>query len=132
MSNIYPHLLDMTCLDDARRVYFLNLDVSFNDLSNEEKEAAYNSQLYLAEKYCKKLQERIAENQWTKVEDKMPNEFNPYVIGFSKDEYDVEIVGYEEDFKEWRDKNGRPHNVTHWMSLPTAPDFIDEDWEEEE
>ncbi len=47
------------------------------------------------------------------------------------DKATMEIVGYEEDFKEWRDKSGKPHNITHWMPLPTVPD-LDEDWEEEE
>lgn len=51
----------------------------------------------------------------------MPDEYNPYVIGFSQDEFDVEIVGYEQDFGEWRDKNGKPHNITYWMPLPEPP-----------
>ena len=40
------------------------------------------------------------------VKNEMPDECNPYVIGFSPDEFDVDIVGYEQDFGEWRDKNG--------------------------
>ena len=51
----------------------------------------------------------------------MPDEYNPYVIGFSQDEYDVEIVGYKQDFGEWRDKSGKPHNITYWMPLPEPP-----------
>lgn len=57
MNDIYPHLVGMTCIEDIRRVYFLDLGVSFNELSDEEKELAYNSQQYLAEKYCEKLKE---------------------------------------------------------------------------
>ena len=131
MNDLRPHLLNATCSDDTEQVYVINFGLSFNDLSDKEKEIAFHSQWYLAEKYCKKWQKELANNQWTKSEDETPNELNPYVIGFSKDEYDVEIVGYEEDFKEWRDKSGKPHNITHWMPLPTVPDF-DEDWEEEE
>lgn len=131
MSDLHPHLLNATCSDDTEQVYVINFGFSFNDLSDKEKEMAFHSQWYLAEKYCKKWQKELANNQWAKSEDEMPDELNPYVIGFSKDEYDVEIVGYEEDFKEWRDKSGKPHNITHWMPLPTVPDF-DEDWEEEE
>ena len=110
MNDLHPHLLNATCSDDTEQVYVINFGFSFNDLSDKEKEMAFHSQWYLAEK---------------------PNELNPYVIGFSRDEYDVEIVGYEEDFKEWRDKSGKPHNITHWMPLPTVPD-LDEDWEDEE
>ena len=131
MNDIYPHLVGMTCIEDIRRVYFLDLGVSFNELSDEEKELAYNSQQYLAKKYCEKLKEKLSENQWAQPKHKLPNESNKYVIGFSEDEYDVEIVSYEEDFKEWRDKSGKPHNITHWMPLPTVPD-LDEDWEEDE
>ena len=131
MNDMYPHLLEMTCIEDIRRVYFLNLGVSFNELSDEEKEIAYNSQQYIIEKYREKLKEKLSENQWTQSKHKLPNKSNKYVIGFSEDEYDVEIVGYEEDFKEWRDKSGKPHNITHWMPLPTVPD-LDEDWEEDE
>lgn len=131
MSDLYPHLLNATCSDDTEQVYIINFGFSFNDLSDKEKEMAFHSQWYLAEKYCKKWQKELANNQWAKSEDEMPDELNPYVIGFSKDEYDVEIVGYEEDLKEWRDKSGKPHNITHWMPLPTVPD-LDEDWEEDE
>lgn len=59
--------------------------------------------------------------QWINVKNEMPDEYNPYVIGFSQDEFDVEIVGYEQDFGEWRDKNGKPHNITYWMPLPEPP-----------
>ena len=55
------------------------------------------------------------------MKNEMPDEYNPYVIGFSPDEFDVDIVGYEKDFGEWRDKNGKPHNVTYWMPLPEPP-----------
>ena len=132
MSNDYPNLLDMTCVDDTMRVYILNIGVSFDSLSNEEKKIAYNSQQYLANKFCKKWQDEIAKNRGVESKYELPDQFNPFVIGFSKDEYDVDIVGYEEDFKEWHDKEGKTHNVTHWKPLPNVPDLEDEDWEEEE
>ena len=44
-----------------------------------------------------------------------------YIAEHYKDEFDVEIVGYEQDFGEWRDKSGKPHNVTYWMPLPEPP-----------
>lgn len=59
--------------------------------------------------------------QWVNVKNEMPDEYNPYVIGFSPDEFDVEIVGYEKNFGEWRDRNGKPHNITYWMPLPEPP-----------
>ena len=132
MNDVYPRLLDMTCVDDTMQVYILNIGVSFDALSNEEKKIAYISQQYLAEKYCRKWRDEIAKNRWVESKCELPNEFNPYVIGFSKDEYDIDIVGYEADFKEWHDKEGKKHNVTHWKPLPTAPDLEDEDWEDEE
>lgn len=132
MNDIYPHLVEMTCIEDIRRVYFLDLGVSFNELSDEEKELAYNSQQYLAKKYCEKLKEKLSENQWAQSKRKLPNESNKYVIGFSEDEYDVEIVRYERGLKKWIGKDGKLHNITHWQSLPAVPDLEDEDWEEEE
>lgn len=127
MSDAYPNLLNMTCVNDTMQVYILNIGVSFDSLSNEEKKLAYDSQKYLANKYCKKWRDEIEKNRWVESKYELPNEFNPLVIGFSQDEYDVDIVGYEEDFKEWRDKEGKVHNVTHWKPLPTAPDLEDED-----
>ena len=49
-----------------------DFDFSFNDLSDKEKEMAFHSQWYLAEKYWKKWQKELANNQWAKSEDKMP------------------------------------------------------------
>lgn len=34
---------------------------------------------------------------------------------------DVVIVNYDEQFKKWRDDDGRIHNITYWMTLPEPP-----------
>ena len=74
MSDLYPHLLNATCSDDTEQVYVINFGFSFNDLSDKEKEMAFHSQWYLAEKYCKKWQKELANNQWAKSEDEMPDD----------------------------------------------------------
>lgn len=51
MSDLCPHLLNATCSDDTEQVYVINFGFSFNDLSDKEKEMAFHSQWYLAEKY---------------------------------------------------------------------------------
>ena len=48
-----PHLIDITMSDDFVRVCALGLGVHFSDLTDDEKESAYFSQRYLAEKYEK-------------------------------------------------------------------------------
>lgn len=58
---------------------------------------------------------------WVSSQDKLPDEYNPYVLGFDADAYDVIIVGYDNDFKEWRDYRGMLHNITYWMPLPAPP-----------
>jgi hypothetical protein len=34
---------------------------------------------------------------------------------------DVVIANYDEQFKKWRDDEGRTHNITYWMPLPEPP-----------
>lgn len=48
-----PHLIDITMSDDRVRLYALGFGIRFSDLTDEEKETAYLSQRYLAEKYEK-------------------------------------------------------------------------------
>lgn len=51
----WPHLIDITRSDDRIRVYALGFGIRFSDLTDDEKETAYFSQRYLAEKYEKKV-----------------------------------------------------------------------------
>lgn len=48
-----PHLINVTMSDDRIPVYVLGFDTKFSDLTDDEKETAYFSQRYLAEKYEK-------------------------------------------------------------------------------
>lgn len=65
-----PHLLDVTMSDDRTPVYVLGLGIRFSDLTDDEKEAAYFSQRYLAEKYEKEanqLRKELAKKEHQKV-----------------------------------------------------------------
>lgn len=48
-----PHLINVTMSDDRMPVYVLGFGTQFSDLTDDEKETAYFSQRYLAEKYEK-------------------------------------------------------------------------------
>lgn len=48
-----PHLINVTMSDDRMPVYALGFGTRFSDLTADEKESAYFSQRYLAEKYEK-------------------------------------------------------------------------------
>ena len=65
-----PHLIDITMSDDRIRVYALNFGIRFSDLTDDEKETAYFSQRYLAEKYEKEanqLRKELAKKERQKV-----------------------------------------------------------------
>lgn len=65
-----PHLIDITMSDDRIRVYALNFGIRFSDLTDDEKETAYFSQWYLAEKYEKEanqLRKELAKKEHQKV-----------------------------------------------------------------
>lgn len=50
-----PHLINVTMSDDRMPVYALGFGIRFPDLTDDEKETAYFSQRYLAEKYEKEV-----------------------------------------------------------------------------
>lgn len=56
-----PHLINITMSDDIQPVYIMGFGVQFSDLTDEEKETAYLSQRYLAEKYEKEVSQLRAE-----------------------------------------------------------------------
>lgn len=65
-----PHLINITMSDDIQPVYTLGFGVHFSDLADEEKEAAYLSQRYLAEKYEKEanqLRKELAKKEHQKA-----------------------------------------------------------------
>nr|DAP32364.1 MAG TPA: hypothetical protein [Caudoviricetes sp.] len=65
-----PHLLDVTMSDDRTPVYALRFGIRFSDLTDDEKETAYFSQRYLAEKYEKEanqLRKELAKKEHQKV-----------------------------------------------------------------
>lgn len=65
-----PHLLDVTMSDDRKPVYVLRFGIRFSDLTDDEKETAYFSQRYLAEKYEKEanqLRKELAKKEHKKV-----------------------------------------------------------------
>lgn len=65
-----PHLIYITKSDDNRPVYVLGFGIRFSDLTDGEKEIAYFSQRYLAEKYEKEanqLRKELAKKENQKV-----------------------------------------------------------------
>ena len=50
-----PQLINVTMSDDRMPVYVLGFEIHFSDLTGDEKESAYFSQRYLAEKYEKEV-----------------------------------------------------------------------------
>lgn len=50
-----PHLINVTMSDDRMPVYVLGFGTQFSSLTDDEKETAYFSQRYLAEKYEKEV-----------------------------------------------------------------------------
>ena len=42
-------------------------------------------------------------------------------IPYENETFDVVIANYDEQFKEWRDDEGRIHNITYWIPLPEPP-----------
>ena len=50
-----PYLINVTMSDDRMPVYALRFGIRFSDLTDDEKESAYFSQRYLAEKYEKEV-----------------------------------------------------------------------------
>ena len=65
-----PHLINVTKSDDQMPVYILGFGIRFSDLTDDEKEAAYFSQRYLAEKYEKEanqLRKELTKKEHQKV-----------------------------------------------------------------
>lgn len=65
-----PHLINVTMSDDRMPVYVLGFNTQFSDLTDDEKEIAYFSQRYLAEKYEKEanqLRRELAKKEHQKV-----------------------------------------------------------------
>lgn len=65
-----PHLINVTMSDDRMPVYVLGFGTQFSDLTDDEKETAYFSQRYLAEKYEKEanqLRKDLAKKEHQKV-----------------------------------------------------------------
>lgn len=65
-----PHLINVTMSDDRMPVYALGFGIRFSDLTDDEKESAYFSQRYLAEKYEKEanqLRKELAKKVHQKV-----------------------------------------------------------------
>jgi hypothetical protein len=65
-----PHLINVTMSDDRMPVYVLGFGTQFSDLTDDEKETAYFSQRYLAEKYEKEanqLRKELAKKEHQKV-----------------------------------------------------------------
>lgn len=58
---------------------------------------------------------------WICAKNSVPGDTDPRVIGFDESTFDVFIANYDEQFKEWRDDEGRIHNITYWMPLPEPP-----------
>lgn len=50
-----PHLINITMSDDTQPVYCLGFGIPFSELTNEEKETAFTSMVYLAGKYEKEI-----------------------------------------------------------------------------
>lgn len=65
-----PHLLDAAMIDDRMPVYVLGRGIRFSDLTDDEKDTAYFSQRYLAEKYekeVKRLRKELEKQHTQKV-----------------------------------------------------------------
>ena len=65
-----PHLINVTMSDDRMPVYVLGFGIRFSDLTEGEKETAYFSQRYLAEKHEKEanqLRKELAKKEHQKV-----------------------------------------------------------------
>lgn len=65
-----PNLIRITNSDDNRSVYVLGFGIRFSELTDGEKEIAYFSQRYLAEKYEKEanqLRKELAKKEHRKV-----------------------------------------------------------------
>lgn len=65
-----PHLINVTMSDDRMPVYVLGFGTKFSDLTDGEKEIAYFSQRYLAEKYEKEanqLRKELTKKERQKV-----------------------------------------------------------------
>ena len=65
-----PPLINVTKSDDQMPVYILGFGIRFSDLTDDEKETAYFSQRYLAEKYEKEanqLRKELAKKEHQKV-----------------------------------------------------------------
>lgn len=65
-----PHLINVTMSDDRMPVCVLGFGTQFSDLTDDEKESAYFSQRYLAEKYEKEanqLRKELAKKEHQKV-----------------------------------------------------------------
>lgn len=65
-----PHLINVAMSDDRMPVYALGFGIRFSDLTYDEKESAYFSQRYLAEKYEKEanqLRKELAKKGHQKV-----------------------------------------------------------------
>lgn len=65
-----PHLINVTMSDDRMPVYVLGFGAQFSDLTDDEKEIAYFSQRYLAEKYEKEanqLRKELTKKERQKV-----------------------------------------------------------------
>ena len=60
-------------------------------------------------------------NPWICAKNSVPGDTDPRVIGFDESAFDVVIANYDEQFKEWRDDEGRIHNITYWIPLPEPP-----------
>lgn len=60
-------------------------------------------------------------SQWICAKNSVPGDTDRRVIGFDESAFDIVIANYDEQFKEWRDDEGRTHNITYWMPLPEPP-----------
>lgn len=69
-----PHLINVTMSDDRMPVYVLGFGTQFSDLTDDEKETAYFSQRYLAEKY-----EKEANQLWKELAKKGHQKVRVYV-----------------------------------------------------
>ena len=58
---------------------------------------------------------------WICAKNSAPGDTDPRVIGFDESAFDIVIANYDEQFKEWRDDEGKIHNITYWMPLPEPP-----------
>ncbi len=78
MSNNYPHLLEITTLEDTEPVYIKGPGVLDSDLTNAEKVLLEYSECYLKERRAKKNEKlvKLAREDFEKLRDipGMPNE----------------------------------------------------------